>query len=170
MLFRHKMMIVICYRKKPRYCNDVSLKASCWMTYSSNYPPVSVKITKRGTNKSAWKVIDQNMYSISSLGERLLHLTGTGSEFRSSGDRRVWSKGANTFEPPSPAGQTEDAEDKNFFRSTKEVIPSSRVARNDISLNLAVQTLVHFIHNSSCSSKHIQTKDSYWLNCFYFHW
>ena len=41
---------------------------------------------------------------------------------------------------------------------------------NKYSLILAVQTFVSFTHKSSCSSKHLQTKGSYWTNSCYFHW
>ena len=46
---------------------------------------------------------------------------------------------------------------------------SGMVYRNEIYLNLAVKTLLsNYTHNSSCSSKYLQNKPSYWPDSYYF--
>ena len=47
------------------------------------------------------------------------------------------------------------------FRNASEIMIACRVARSYIFFNLAIETLMHFTHNSSCLSKHLQTKGSY---------
>ena len=58
---------------------------------------------------------------------------------------------------------------ENLFLKSTKFESATKVTRTETYFNLVVKTLVYFTHNSSCSSKYLKIKGSYWPNSYYFH-